>query len=199
MNPTSVLLEVTEAALHSLHETHADFMRTPSPSPVGRFTSAGGRGRIRWQGGPQVRTQGAYLRLVSIVEAFIDSLSSELFQERASDVDDMFRNLIRHAEEQSENSWETRKHAFRDYHQITLGDCSSWSKIDGAIIVRNAIAHGLGSLTRRQKNRKDRQKAREAKVRLIDDVIYVDKASLLTLLNASDAFIREVDSRIRAR
>lgn len=199
MNPAAVLLEVTEAALHSLHETHADFLRTSSPSTVGRFTSAGGHARLRWQGGPEVRTQGTYLRLVSIVEAFLDSLSSELFLERVSDVDNMFRNLIRDAEEKSDNSWENRKHAFRDYHQVSLGDCTSWSQIDCAIVVRNAIAHGLGSLTRRQKNRKDRQKVREAKVSLIDDVIHVDEGSLLSLLKASDAFIRDVDSRIRAR
>ncbi|WP_460626704.1 hypothetical protein [Intrasporangium mesophilum] len=136
---------------------------------------------------------------MSIVEAYVDSLSSDLFQTRTVDTDQMIRNLIKAAEEEAENTWDTRKTAFRDYHLVPLGDCSSWSKIDAAIVVRNAIAHGLGSLTRRQRNRKDRQKVRDAKVGLTDDVIHVDGTSLSMLLGAADSFIRDVDRRVRSR
>ncbi|MBW8172606.1 hypothetical protein K0651_06025 [Ornithinimicrobium sp. Arc0846-15] len=135
--------------------------------------------------------------MVSIVEAYIDSLCSDLFQQRAKSADQMFKNLISDAEEASEHNWEARKNAFSKFHSISLSQCASWQTIASAIIVRNAIAHGLGSLTRRQKNKKDRGKVAGVFVNLQDDVLWVGDKSIDHLLTHTLAFVTDIDEQVR--
>ena len=47
------------------------------------------------------------------------------------------------------NSWSDQKSALRDWLGIRLGS-SDWKPVEQLVEARNAIAHGLGTLTRRQ-------------------------------------------------
>ncbi|WP_293334595.1 hypothetical protein, partial [Mycobacterium sp.] len=150
-------LAITEEAQKLLRATRADFGNIPTPATAGRgssFTSSF-LGRHDFV---QVRNQGEFLRLVSIVEAFIDTCSGQQFDQRTSGRDDFVRKMAAEVRENSVKGWDERKEAFKKYHDITLGECAHWSDIDAAREIRNSIAHGLGQLTERQQNAKTRQK-----------------------------------------
>lgn len=185
----------TEEALKLLHSTHADF---------GRLPASGGRGRLRSSGAGvlggydfvQVRAQSEYLRLVSIVEAFIDSTAGELFEVKTRGLDTLVALMTAVVVEQASNSWEERKNAFNRYHGVVLGNCAKYSDIDAAVVVRNAIAHGLGGLTRRQRNGKDQGKVASMGVALHGHHLIIDQAALNRCVRSCAAFIADVDSRI---
>lgn len=98
----------------------------------------------------QRQREGCYLRLVSIVEAYTDVLSSILFEPLALDGRKVVRSLVSEAQINVSRSWQDRIEGFDKHHQIDLTKCPVWSEVRGAIEVRNVIAHGLGSLTAKQ-------------------------------------------------
>jgi hypothetical protein len=140
---------VTEEALRLLQATHADFTRLPMPPPRGRLR-IGTTTALGPYDFSQVRAQSEYLRLVSIVEAFVDTCCNHLFDLKTQGHDLFVSNLADAARDQASNSWEERKKAFATYHDVPLGSCAGYSDVAAAVQVRNAVAHGLGSLTRRQ-------------------------------------------------
>lgn len=137
----------TEEALRLLWTTHADFSQLASLPRRGRINvgSSLNFGPYDFQ---HVRAQSEYLRLVSIVEAFVDTCCNHLFELRTKGLDSLFQNLAAAALDQASRDWESRKAAFKVYHGIALGACSKFSDVSAAVQVRNAIAHGLGSLTK---------------------------------------------------
>ena len=196
-SPFRVPLAITDAALQLLYEAHADLMRTTAVPPVGRMKTSGVAGRLRAQDPNQVRAQGTYLRMVSVVEAFVDTLSSQAFRHRIDEQDDLVVALVNAAEARADTSWSERKSAFQTYHGVNLGSCHGWTAVESSHLVRNAIAHGLGSLTRRQANKGSRSKVRGAGVVLVDDVIWITDASLARCRDSSATFVRDVDAKVR--
>lgn len=195
----SVSIALTDAALQLIYATHADLLRTPPSSVVGRIYSQGGVGRLRPQDANQVRAQGAYLRMVSVVEAYIDALSSHSFDLRVDRHDQLVRLLVAAAEAGADGTWELRKSAFESYHGVSLGSCKGWHAVDASHAVRNAIAHGLGSLTRRQRDQKTRSKVRNAGVVLVDDALWITDLSLVRCRDSSATFVRDVDEKVRVQ
>jgi len=143
-----------------------------------------------------VRAQSVYLRSVSIVEACADSLLDQLFERRVATLETFYRLLSDAAVSAATQNWDSRKLAFKDYHGVILGECPSWSQVDAAITVRNAIAHGLGRLTARQRNSKDRAKVRTVGIRLRDDYLEIDAAALGRCLDVCSKFISELDHQV---
>lgn len=191
-------LAITEEALKMLRATRADFARVPASTVPGRgsgfATSALGQYDFA-----QVRNQSEYLRLVSIVEAFVDTCSGQQFDSRTSGRDAFLRAAVAEVRETSLKGWDERKEAFKKYHGVTLGDCFRWSDLDSAREIRNSIAHGLGRLTPRQRNAKTRRKMEAMGVRLRGDQLVVDNLALEKCLKSAVAFISDLDRQLKVR
>lgn len=185
----------TEEALRLLRATHADFSQLPVPSMRGRI-----RGGSNLNFGPydfqHVRAQSEYLRQITIVEAFVDTCCNHLFDLRTKGMNLLVQNLAAAAMDQASSSWESRKNAFNLYHGIALGACAKFSDVSSAVQVRNAIAHGLGSLTKRQQNPKDIAKIESIGVRLRGRALVIDSVALNRCVNSCTQFVEDVDRRI---
>lgn len=192
-----VTLELTEIAIglqYAAFSTHASVPEGRVPR-IPKATL----GALYGPSPDQLRAQAVYLRSVSIVEAYIDSLSTSLFADHGRSRDSLFERLAAIAQEQSENSWEARRSNFKAHHGVGLGDMKTYSDIERAVVVRNAIAHGLGALTKRQRNPKDRAKVQQVGVQLSDDRIVIPEAALDKLRSSAVLFIRDVDEALPHR
>lgn len=191
-------LAITEEAQKLLRATRADFSRIAAPAVPGR-----GSGFVPSPLGEydfvQVRNQSEYLRLVSIVEAFVDTCSGQQFHHRASGRDEFLRTLAAEVRETSLKGWEERKTAFKKYHGVVIGDCARWNDIDGARQVRNSIAHGLGRLTPQQQNRTIKRKITDVGVTFRGDQLVIDSNALDKCVKSAIAFIVDVDRRLKLR
>ncbi len=94
--------------------------------------------------------QAGFLRLVSITEATVDSLGVELTTRDLRKVDEVVRLLMLEKELAATSTWDARRRTFKRHHGVDLRRCAEYGRLEGAIEVRNAIAHGLGRLTTRQ-------------------------------------------------
>lgn len=190
-------LAVTEEAQRLLRATRADFGRLPSLPSMGRITSTSAHlGSYDFE---QVRAQSEFLRLVSIIEAYVDSISDHQFDLQSIGRDQFAQSLISVARREVADSWQNREAAFKDHHGFSLGQCSKWSDIKAARDVRNAIAHGLGKLTAKQRNIKTRGTITAAGVLLRGDAIVLSRKSLERCVDSGVRFINDVDSRLLVR
>ncbi len=186
---------VTEEALQVLRRTAADFASLP-PSNQPRWSST--RTTVRWArfDSKQVRAQSQYLRMVSVAEAYVDSVSEELFDRQVSALDSFFRTLVNETHSRSILTWEGRKTCFELHHGFKLEDCAHWPDFDRAIAVRNSIAHGLGTITKQQIQSKGERKVGLAKVRIESGRISVTADSLNLCLRTCLGFIESVDDKL---
>ena len=191
----TVPYSVTEEAVRLLRFTHADFSKIPHPTVRSRRRSPGG-GALSSYDFVQVRSQSAYLRLVSIVEAYVDTVSSRLFDRRVVGIDRFYGLLAEAAHGRSTTGWSERKDCFKTYHGFSLTDSSAWQDIDGAIEVRNSIAHGLGRLTRRQTSGSAKAKIAACGVALRDDELVISQAALGRCLAACVQFVQDLDAKL---
>jgi hypothetical protein len=127
---------LTEQAVGSILHTVADLHARPTP------TSS--RGRIATTS--QIAEQGALLRIVSITEAYLDSLSLQEVM-RTVPPSPMTSKLVETFETSTTTTWRARRQSFKTHHGIDLVKCARWNDLDAAIDVRNSIAHALGRVT----------------------------------------------------
>lgn len=194
----SAPLAVTEEALRILRTTRADFSRINLSAIAGRGSAVGSPalGQYDFE---QVRNQGEYLRLVSVVEAYVDACSSQQFDLRTSGKDLFVRTLADEVRKGSLRDWNQRAAAFKTYHGVALTQCARWSEVDAAREVRNCVAHGLGRLTPRQQTGAIRGKIQRAGVTLRGDTILIDASALEQCVRVGVAFIVDIDRRIKLR
>lgn len=191
-------LAITDEAQALLRSTRADFARIATPIVSGRGTFNRGSA-LGGYDFAQVRSQSEYLRLVSIVEAYLDTCSSQQFDLRTRGHSDFFQVLASQASEYAARGWEERKEAFKIHHGFALGECARWSDIDAAREARNAIAHGLGRLTARQQNAKTRKKIEAVKIFFHGNQLIIDGKALDRLVTSSVEFILDVDRKLKIR
>ena len=191
-------LAITEEAQKLIRATRADFSRITTPTVSGR---GGGSSStpLGQHDFAQVRNQSELLRLVTIVEAFVDSCSAQQFEHRTSGRDAFVREMAAEGRETSLRGWDERKEAFKKYHGVALGDCTGWNDIDAAREIRNSIAHGLGHLTARQRSGRARRKMESMGVRFRGDQLVLDTTTLERCAKSAVAFIRDVDRRLAIR
>jgi len=185
---------LTEEALQLLSAVFLDSRDTHVTPVTGRIASAGKFG-VYDPG--LARSESAYLRMISVVEAYVDTLSSARFERKLTGQAEIFRLLVLAAERKSSRSWSERKDAFLTYHLVALVICDRWSELDAGIEARNAIAHGLGRLTLRQRNHKSRAKIASVEIAVVDDRILITDASLARCYAFCAGFISSVDSKVQ--
>lgn len=148
------------------------------------------------------RAQAYFLRVVSIVEAYTDAALEMMFRRVVPSSSAAAVRLLESHMLEATQRWDARKKSFAEHHALLLSDASSgfpqWSKLDGMIEVRNAVAHGLGSLTRQQRRHATRTAGRcsQVGVRIEAGEVIVDHASLTTAAGVAEAFVTWLDDRI---
>lgn len=149
---SALRFERSEAALADLNRTFAQY-RVLSASPRSQIlrpsrlvASRSGAESIEAR---RVRVEDALSRLVSIAEEFSVALLVELTEARLP-TDARVATLWERYVERETDTWEQRFGSWASLHQIVFTSFPKYSPLRGFIEARNAIMHGLGTLTRKQ-------------------------------------------------
>jgi hypothetical protein len=95
----------------------------------------------------QDRRQATLVRLLSITESFAaDLLSREIDKAANQASHPSISKIADDAVNQAIGTWAGQKKSYKEW----LGISESWTKVEQLTEARNAVAHGLGKLTRRQ-------------------------------------------------
>jgi len=109
----------------------------------------------------QFYTQSAILALISVGEEFSFSRLVDLTEERSPA--DPIVTLLWDAElARSGETWAQGDELWKRYFGIAAGDFANRAALLGFVDARNAIAHGVGALTRRQLQQKPKVASRLA-------------------------------------
>lgn len=185
----------TEAGLRLLAPTLRTALRTARAAPFlgGRIVhSALGSTSPR-----DLALQTSFLRLVSITEATIDSLAIEITEQSVPQIDDVIRLLMLEKELASTSTWDSRRRLFKRHHGVDLEKCAESKRLDGAIAVRNAIAHGLGRLTTKQALSKQTDtNLKRIDVTLLNGFIDLEPRHLIDCRAYLTDFLVDVDTKV---
>lgn len=140
--------------------------------------------------------QSSYFRQVSVVEAFVDSASRDLFAFYARGTNDEVRAALADVGVRGSNSWDTRKEVFSQYHGIRLTSLDRWQEFWTAVKIRNTIAHGLGTLTSRQRLRKIRKEIGLSGIRLFGDAIVISAENVDACYEVCRSIVLGIDALI---
>jgi hypothetical protein len=188
-------LALTEAALGLIRHASTDIPATTAAGPRAgrRLTNSMGASTD-----PGVWLQEtALLRLVSIIEAYVDAVSMHRMGTVVDAKPTLVALMLRDFELTSSNAWQDRHDAYETYHGFSLRSRVGWAPIKAGIEVRNCLLHGLGSLTAKQRG----QTKLPSVIKIIDVSIGTNRMHLSTptvpkLGAGCDAFVRHVDSSI---
>lgn len=145
---------LTDEALRLL--LHAE-TRLPLPpaTPVGAASARLGAARLGGLTEGELRVQAAFFRLVSVTEAYLDALSMQELQRAQPFTGQPLQTMLTEHEITATANWRSRTQNYKDYHGVRLGPLPGHTSVMAAVQVRNAIAHGLGRLTARQRGNAD--------------------------------------------
>jgi hypothetical protein len=141
----------------------------------------------------------SFMRLVTIAEAFTESVNAALFETRRPEASDVFSFLV---EDHllAILSWPQRQESFRRYHFLSLGECPVWSRLDVGIEVRNSLAHGLGALTRRQqRDGKVAAKLKSARIAIEEGHLLLGPEHVRDCFDYCLAYVSWLDGQARGR
>lgn len=129
--------------LHAEHTIGTPFLPRPAwgaRSPRGGGLSASTRD-IDW------RRETAVLRLVSVVEAYVDAASTLRMSGLVTTTSPTVGQMLEDFAKDTSMTWSRRSDAYKRYHGFKLEACDRWKQLEAAIDLRNCLAHGLGTLT----------------------------------------------------
>lgn len=184
---------VAEAAISYLHTTYLDLANSARDKSVSRGRILRSETALGSYDAESARRQGCFLRLVSIVEAYVDVVAQSLFEENLPTEHDLVRRLVEDAGLRASSTWSERKDSFVKYHGIRLTKFARWTELDAGIEVRNSIAHGLGKLTPRQRGSNAQSKMAKIDVAVQDGSVIVSDASLARCRDVCIEFVCFVD------
>lgn len=145
-----------------------------------------------------VAQQASIIRLASITEAFcVDALieaAEELGQPGSSTT---MQTIWEESVINATRSWPAQQKAYKDWLDLKI----KWETIDAMATARNAIAHGLGALTRRQLRKPHLAKTQLARLDIGlngSDLILSDQ-SVRGLAHKCRDFILDLDSQLATR
>lgn len=195
------LTTIGDAAVHLIRTAMNEHSATASGIFVsGRiFRSSTALGTYDFR---NARAQSYLFRVVSVVEAYADAALESKFRSVVPPSSSAAIRLLESHLLRATLSWDARKRSFAEHHALPLGDAKlgfpQWSKLDGMIEVRNSIAHGLGSLTRLQRQNPTRTAARcsQVGVRIHAGEVVVDSVSLQSAAQVAEDFVRWLDAKL---
>lgn len=195
MDQAEVVSARAEASAGLLFRTLAIHRRRSTRSSVKRS-------RLRLESdqfdSDQPHRQLTLLRLVSIVEEFCADQLHELGEADMQPHASRSRQIIwDRTSADVTGSWHKIRGAFKDWYSIT----PSWEGVEDLIEARNAIAHGLGRLTRRQRRveQSTLAKLQRAKISVEGDRIVLAEVDLATAAQTCRTLIYELDGEIQRK
>lgn len=191
-------LALTEAALGLI--THAMY------DIPGATFGEGRRGRILTDAmgastdPASLFAETALLRLVSVIEAYVDSVSSFKLNRSIDSRDVLVALLVEDFEVESSSTWQQRKDSYNRYHGFTIESRDGWGAIDAAIEVRNCLVHGLGVMTAKQRrSQKLAKTVSNIGASIGGGRVHLGSSSVLTLGQNCTRFVRHIDLTVGAR
>jgi hypothetical protein len=146
----------------------------------------------------QIQCQSTLVRLLSVTEAFASELlvrevEKAAARARSASIDHIWDD----AAIKGTSTWTEQKDAYSNW----LGVKEDWKVVERLAIARNAVAHGLGTLTRRQlrKEASVRSKLREAGITLVGIRIVLSDAALSSAAADCRDLIQRLDLAVQAR
>lgn len=155
--------------------------------------------RISPDGDPvQERCQATLIRLLSITEAFAsDMLSREVDGAIARVGSATAAKVADDALIRGTSTWQDQKKSYKDW----LGVNEDWKAVERLAEARNAVAHGLGKLTRRQLRSEQsvKSKLKAARITVNDNRIVLSDDNLAAAASACRDFIEKLDLAVQSR
>lgn len=184
--------EAASALLFRTLGAHRAAVAALRPRPLPRL-------RVSPDGDPvQDRCQGTLVRLLSITEAFAsDMLSREVDRAVAGARNATATKVADEAVIRGTSTWQEQKKSYKDW----LGVDEDWKAVERLAEARNAVAHGLGKLTRRQlrSERSVKSKLKAAGITIDDNKIVLSDDNLATAASACRDLIERLDLAIQNR
>jgi hypothetical protein len=144
----------------------------------------------------QVQRQATLVRLMSITESFCATRLLDGAEIAIRPSANQLTSIIwDDAALVATRTWESQKDAFGKW----FGVKPDWTEIDGLAEARNAVAHGLGTLTRRQlKSRSSTMaKLNRTKITVTNDRLLLTDADLVRAVEKCRDLIAELDELTR--
>ncbi|MFI8974257.1 hypothetical protein ACIGO9_15325 [Nocardia asteroides] len=187
--------EASAALLFRTLATHQKAVAAFATEPTGRLRPDATGDRI------QEQRQATLMRLLSITEAFAADLLARLVEQT---FENLSSELLTAAVDDSlisaSNTWDSQRRAYKNW--LGVGKpMVDWTPIERLADARNAIAHGLGELTRRQKNSGSSipDKLLNAGIVVADNRIVLTDENLLDAARACRDFIESLDHAVQHR
>lgn len=188
---------IAEAALLLVRQTYANY-RSSNWSRIAQGRILVSQTALGGYDADSARRQACYLRIVSIVEAYVDVLNREMFDEKLSEGDALVGKLVDEIERASVGSWGDRAGVFKKFHDCKLNKCPSWRLFEAMTFVRNTIAHGLGRLTVRQRTIASLpHRMATVGVNLTDHRLMLTDSNIRQAVDIATAIIWEIDMASR--
>jgi len=188
----SVEAEAASALLFRTLGAHRAAVAALKPRPLTRL-------RASPDGDPvQDRCQATLVRLLSITEAFAsDMLSREVDRAVAGARSATATKVADEAVIRGTSTLQDQKNSYKDW----LGVEEDWKAVERLAEARNAVAHGLGKLTRRQLRSEQsvKSKLKAADITVDDNRIVLSDDSLAAAASACRDFIEKLDLAVQAR
>jgi hypothetical protein len=203
MPPVRVLSPEAERAVRLLMATLAQHRRQEAVLALG---PAPALGRLRavpsGRGSVDVRRQATLMRLTSIVEAFVaDSLVSRLEPHAPPPRTPVLDDVYLRAEDNAIATWPKMREHYGRWFNIKLSTtaCASWRRIEAMTNARNAVAHGLGELTRRMARKGLAQLARDlatVDIVIVGHTLVISELALRSSASAGREFVGWLDQEL---
>lgn len=146
----------------------------------------------------QIQCQATLVRLLSITESFTAELMTSTIDSAVSRAASVSVNKIwEDAAIRGTDSWSAQRGAYKAWLGVKL----DWGVAEQLSEARNAVAHGLGSLTRRQLRNQEsvRAKLKAAGIDVQGDIIILSDAALASAAAACRDLIHRVDLATQGR
>lgn len=139
-----------------------------------------------------IQCQATLVRMIGITEAFcgerlLISIEDEIAPERSV----VLSKIWDQAAVRATQTWVAQAEAYRDWADVR----PSWTDVKDLADARNAVAHGLGKLTRRQRSQVEKITAKLSRfdISVRDYRVILTEPALEKVAHACIAHIREVD------
>jgi hypothetical protein len=178
MNPDQPRLKITEDALEELHRTYA--LHAASPTSLPRVQAPGHRSSGSVSSPAEPAT--CWMRMISTIEIYTEALLKHLDADQTNP---------------APRGWGDVIGSLRQRHQLDTTGIPGWSQLEACILVRNALAHGLGRFTAHQLAKGVPRKIRAIGVPVRDGMVMVTATAVAGCAVTCSGFITALDAHPR--
>lgn len=149
-------------------------------------------------GRSELRRQASLLRLLSIAEAFLMNRLVEVAEPLADPSGTILRMQIwTRAEEKATGTWDAMAQHYKSWLGVSLANQQCFKDLKSCTEARNAVAHGIGTLTRRQQRQAPKVTAAllSQNFTVVGHAVTVPEAALATTLRVCAETILWVDGQ----